>query len=226
MFNGTYQSNCPQPLFIFPCNGNAVEALDCLDERYELIGFVDDSPAKQGICVHGYPVLSRQVLAEFPHARVLAAPGGPASFRSRKQSIESLNVSSERFTTLVHGSARISELALVGNNVLILAGVVVTSNAIIGNHVCILPNTVIHHDAVIGSWSLVGSNVTVAGNTSIGENCYIGSGSSVKNGLSIGDGAMVGLGSNVIRSVPSGLTVAGNPARLLCTTASPRQRAD
>ena len=94
-----------------------------------------------------------------------------------------------------------------------MAGVVITSNAVIGDHVCVLPNTVIHHDVHIGAWSLVGSNVTIAGSTVVGENCYIGSGSSLMNGLSIGAGTLVGLGSNVIRSVPAGARIAGNPAR-------------
>ena len=35
------------------------------------------------------------------------------------------------------------------------------------------------------------------------------------NGLRLGDGRLVGLGSNVIRDVPAGARVAGNPARQL-----------
>jgi sugar O-acyltransferase (sialic acid O-acetyltransferase NeuD family) len=216
----------PQALFIFPCNGNAIEALDCLGATDDFVAFIDDSPQKQGTYVHGYQVLNRSALQEFPHARLLAVPGGPASFRWRKQVIESLNMSSERYTSVIHASARISDLARIGHNVLIMAGAVVTSNAVIGNHVCILPNTVIHHDVVIEAWSLIGSNVTIAGNTSIGENCYIGSGSSVKNGLSIGDGVMIGLASNVIRDVLPGATVAGNPARIFGTTGAQGQATD
>ena len=205
----------PSPLLIFPFNGNGLEALDCLGGEFRLLGFVDDVPEKQGQSPYGYAVFSRAALGQWPLAKVLAAPGGPASFRSRRTNIEALGVEPGRFARVIHPTARVSPLAKIGHNVLIMAGVVITSNAVIGNHVCVLPNTVVHHDAQIGDWSLIGSNVTVAGSTIIGENCYIGSGTSLMNGLAIGAGSLVGLGSNVIRSVPAGCTIAGNPARLL-----------
>jgi sugar O-acyltransferase (sialic acid O-acetyltransferase NeuD family) len=203
------------PLLIFPFNGNGLEALDCLGSEFRLLGFVDDTPEKQGQSPYGHEVFSRTALGRWPEARVLAVPGGPASFRSRRTVIDALDIEPSRFARVIHPTARISPLATIGHNVLIMAGVVITSNAVIGDHVVVLPNTVIHHDAQIGAWSLVGSNVTVAGSTVIGENCYIGTGSSLMNGLTIGAGSLVGLGSNVIRSVPAGCRIAGNPARRL-----------
>lgn len=202
-----------KPLLIFPFNGNGLEALDCLDGSFQLIGFVDDTPEKQGRTAQGQAVFSRAAFDQWPGAQVLAVPGGPASFRFRRAVIERLGLVPERFARVIHPSARISPLATLGSNVLIMAGAVVTSNAVIGNHVCVLPNTVIHHDACIGDGTLVGSNVTVAGGTVVGENCYVGSGSSLMNGLTIGAGSLVGLGSNVIRNVAAGSQVAGNPAR-------------
>jgi sugar O-acyltransferase (sialic acid O-acetyltransferase NeuD family) len=201
------------PLLIFPFNGNGLEALDCLDDAYRLVAFVDDTPEKQGISPFGHAVLSRAALGQQPEARVLAVPGGPASFRSRRAVIEALGIEPGRFARVIHPTARVSPLATIGHNVLIMAGVVITSNAVIGDHVCVLPNTAIHHDARIGDWTLIGSNVTVAGGTTIGENCYIASGSSLMHGLTIGAAALVGLGSNVIRDVAARAVVAGNPAR-------------
>ena len=201
------------PLLIFPFNGNGLEALDCLGDAYRLVAFVDDTPEKQGISPFGHAVLSRAALGQQPEARVLAVPGGPGSFRSRRAVIEALGIEPGRFARVIHPTARVSPLATIGHNVLIMAGVVITSNAVIGDHVCVLPNTAIHHDARIGDWTLVGSNVTVAGGTTIGENCYIASGSSLMHGLTIGAAALVGLGSNVIRDVAARAVVAGNPAR-------------
>ena len=201
------------PLLIFPCNGNGVEALDCLGDRFRLIGFVDDTPQKQNSRPFGYDVFSRAAFSDFPEAQVLAVPGGPASFRSRAEVIAGLGLNESRFARVLHPASHVSSLAKIGHNVLIMAGAVLTSNCVIGNHVCILPNTVIHHDVTLEDWSLVGANVTIAGNVKVGSNSYIGSGSSVMNGLEIGSGALLGLGSNLIRDVAPGATVAGNPAR-------------
>jgi sugar O-acyltransferase (sialic acid O-acetyltransferase NeuD family) len=202
-----------QPLLIFPYNGNGIEALDCIGSAYRFIGFVDDTPEKRGIDPNGYPVWDREAFSRFSDARVLAIPGSPSSYRSRKEIIHGLGITEERFASVVHPTARVSPLSSIGYNVLIMAGVVITSNALIGSHTCILPNTVIHHDVVLGDWALIGSNVTIAGNTVVEENCYIGSGSSIMNGLCVGAGALVGLGSNVISSVEAGARVVGNPAR-------------
>lgn len=202
-------------LLIFPCNGNALEALDSLGSAFRLDGFIDDAPSKHGTTCQGIRVHSRAGLAEFHSSQVLAVPGSPTSFTARRAIIESLGVEPLRFARVIDPSARVSPLATIGRNVLIMAGVVITSNAVIGDHVCVLPNTVIHHDVTIGAWSLIGSNVTIAGNTGIGENCYVGSGSSVSNGLHIGAGSLIGLASSVIRSCEPHSKVAGNPARAL-----------
>jgi len=200
-------------LLIFPCNGNAIESLDCICDAYRLIGFVDDTPQKQGSTVAGHAVHPRSALHRWPDAKVLAVPGSPRSYLQRRALIEGLEIGADRWARVIHPTARVSPLATVGYNVLLMAGVVVTSNAVIGNHVCVLPNTVIHHDARIGDWSLIGSNVTIAGNTSIGDNCYIASGSTIMDGLTIGAGTLIGLGSTVIRSAAAASRIAGNPAR-------------
>ncbi len=208
------------PLLLFPCNGNAIEAIDCLGEQWVCVGFVDDTPAKQGTMVRGVQVLGREALTRWPEARVLAVPGGPATYRNRRDVIDSLALAPTRFANVAHPRASISPDACIGHNSLIMAGVVLTSNARLGNHCCVLPNTVVHHDSTLGDECLVGANVTIAGGVSIGRACYIGSASSVMHGLSIGEGALVGFGANVIRDVDAGTRVVGNPARALPSAAT------
>ncbi len=204
----------PKELIIFPCNGNGIEALDCINPaEYTVIGFIDDQANTKQDNYGKWRVEDRTLLKRYPNALVLAVPGGPASFTKRKEHIDGLGIDEERLATIIHPSAVVGRNVQVGKNSLIMAGVVITSNASIGDHVCILPNTVVHHDAQIGNYTLIGSSVVIAGGTTLGQNCYIGSGSTLINGISIGEFSLVGIGSNVIGTFPPRSRIAGNPAK-------------
>lgn len=202
-----------EKLLIFPFNGNALEAMDCIGDKYELIGFVDDTPEKQGPTKYGYTVFDRSALGKYKDAKVLAVPGSSLSYKKRAEHIDSLNIEKERMATVVHPNASIGKNVTLGTNCLIMAGVVITSNAVIGDHVCILPNTVIHHDAAVQDYTLIGCNVAIAGGTTVEKNCYIGSGTNIMNGITIGANTLIGLGSNVLKSVSADSKIAGNPAK-------------
>jgi sugar O-acyltransferase (sialic acid O-acetyltransferase NeuD family) len=202
-------------LLIFPYNGNGLEALDCLGDEYECIGFIDDTPEKQGRQPIGIEVFSRKILQKYMEAYILAVPGSPISYLQRKSHIDSLQIPDKRYATVIHPRAIISANASIGCNVLIMAGVVITSNAIIEDHICILPNSVIHHDSKIGVYSLIGSGVIIAGYTTVEENSYIGSGSRIINNITIGRNALVGIGSTVLKDVLPGSKVVGTPARAI-----------
>lgn len=202
-----------EKLLIFPYNGNALEAMDCLGDQFELVGFIDDTVTRHGDTPYGVKVYDRSALEKFPDARVLAVPGSPVSFPKRHEHIGSLNIPVERLVSVIHPSVRIGKHVKMGRNCLIMAGVVITSNAVIGDHVCILPNSVVHHDSVVKDYTLIGSNVAIAGGTTICNNCYIGSGTNIINGITIGEFTLVGMGSNVVKSIPANARIAGNPAK-------------
>lgn len=200
-------------LFVFPFNGNGLEAISCIDNQYELIGFIDDTKEKQGKTEIGIDVFDRNILNKYQEAKLLIVPGSPVTYKNRAKIIADFNLSAERFATVIHPNTSISKMAQIGYNVLIMPGVVLTSNCVIGNHVIILPNTVIHHDTFIDDYSLIGSNVAVAGNVHIAENCYIATGTNIINGISIGKQSLIGLGTNVTMNIPEFSKVVGNPAR-------------
>jgi acetyltransferase-like isoleucine patch superfamily enzyme len=54
-------------------------------------------------------------------------------------------------------------------------------------------------------------------NTRIGSRCSIGAHSIIMPGVTVGDGSIVSMGSVVMRDVPPGSIVFGNPARVLET---------
>ncbi len=198
-------------MLIFPCNGNAIEALDALGNNYNLIGFVDD--VKQGQDFFGTPVFGREAFEQFKTAKVLAVPGSPTTFKVRKNIIDALGIELDRFVNVIHPMAHVSEHAILGTNVLILSGSSINATAQIGNNVIVLNNSIVHHDSHLKDNVILGSSVVIAGNVVIEENCYIGSASSIINNVTIGEGTLVGIGSNVIKSVPKNSKYVGNPAK-------------
>lgn len=96
----------------------------------------------------------------------------------------------------------------------------ITSNIKIGK--CFHANlySYVEHDCVIGDYVTFAPCVKCNGNIHIEDHAYIGSGAVIKQGtpdqpLVIGKGAVVGMGAVVTKSVPPGVTVIGNPARIL-----------
>ena len=60
-------------------------------------------------------------------------------------------------------------------------------------------------------------NFDIFGKVIIGDWVYIGNNSLIMPGVTIGDGSLVAAGSVVTKSVPSGVVVGGNPAKILST---------
>jgi len=200
-------------LFIFPSSGNGLEALDCLSDEYQFMGFIDDDLQKQKTTVLGYTIFPREILLQHPDSYLLAVVGSPLNYLKRAEIIDSFQLPVSRFATIVHPKAIISKYATIGYNTLIMAGVAINIDVTIHNHVIVMSNTVIHHEGCIEDYTIIGSGVIVAGNTRIGNNCYVASGSNLTNSITIGDKTMIGLGSNVLKDVGADQRIAGNPAR-------------
>src|SRR5690606_28854820 len=103
----------------------------------------------------------------------------------------------------------------IGPGALLSPFVTLTSNIRIGR--CFHGNlySYVEHDCVIGDYVTFAPGVRCNGNVTIGSHAYIGSGAIIRQGISIGAGATVGMGAVVTKDVPPGVTVVGNPARIM-----------
>jgi sugar O-acyltransferase (sialic acid O-acetyltransferase NeuD family) len=108
----------------------------------------------------------------------------------------------------------------LGEGALLCPFVTLTSNVKIGRHFHANLYSYVEHDSVIGDYVTFAPGVMCNGNIHIEDHVYIGAGAVIKQGLPgaplvIGRGAVVGMGAVVTKSVPPGVTVLGNPARMM-----------
>lgn len=209
-------------LLLFPFGGNAREALLSIlalnekGEDWEVLGFLDDDQSLHGKECCGIKVVGgREILREAPDTFLLAIPGSPQTFQKRKEIIESLNVETSQFATILHPSVARAPDSHIGCNTIIMPNVVISCGVTIGNHCIVLPNTVVSHESVVKDYCCLGSNISISGSVTIGSGCYIGSGTKIRENVSIGAGTLVGLGSVVVSDLPAGVIAVGNPAKVI-----------
>lgn len=88
-------------------------------------------------------------------------------------------------------------------------------DTVIGNYVKIDALVHIGHDVHIADNVEITAGGIIGGFASIGEKAYTGINACIRNRISLGDYCTIGMGATVTKSVLPGITVAGNPARLL-----------
>lgn len=71
----------------------------------------------------------------------------------------------------------------------------------------------ISHNVQLGEETLVVGETIMFGSSSTGKQAFISGNSTIRDGVSIGEKSIVGMGSVVIKPVPDGTIVKGNPAR-------------
>lgn len=71
----------------------------------------------------------------------------------------------------------------------------------------------VSHNCFVGENTFMVTESVMLGSSSIGNNSMVSSNATIRNGVHVGDGAMVGMGAVVVKNVPDGAIVKGNPAR-------------
>lgn len=182
------------------------------------IYFIDDSLQEQQV-VNGHIALNYQSFRNLNAAQkfVLIAI---ANSQIREKLANQLTSDGLQLWTVQADNVVIMDNIQMAEGAALSPFVSITSNIKIGK--CFHANlySYVEHDCVIGNYVTFAPGVKCNGNIHIEDHVYIGTGAVIKQGtpdkpLVIGKGAVVGMGAVVTKSVPAGVTVVGNPARIL-----------
>lgn len=178
--------------------------------RYRVQAFVTEQAADGETC-HGLPVRRPEHFGD-ERPRYVIAIADPAAKRRIAKALDALGWVAETF---VHDSANVGLNAVIGPGTVICPCCRISTDSRIGAHVLVNSSCGVGHDAVVGDYGSLLGNVAINGHVVVGEGVLFGAGSMVHPGKQVGAWATVGLGSVVLRRVPPGATVFGNPARVI-----------
>lgn len=191
-----------------------IHAINRADERWNLVGFVDDDESKWGTDFCDYPVLGGLIeLEAHVDAQVVCFIFG-GNIRTRLGVLGRLDETALHYATLVHPTVDLESVD-VGEGCIIQGGSWIQSGVGIGRHVGIGPACIVGHDVQIANTAWLGPRVTILGRVEVMEGATLGAGCVIKGDVTIGANSLVGMGAVVMRDVVDNATVVGNPARVL-----------
>jgi len=112
-------------------------------------------------------------------------------------------------------SVRIADYVEIGALNTIVGGAL--QDTIIQSYVKTDDHVHIAHNCNIGTKTVITACVEISGSVTIGEKCWLGPNCSIMNKIKIGDNCYIGLGAVVLKDVPPGAVMVGNPAKILRT---------
>lgn len=197
------------PLLRQQLQANGVQPLDVV--------FVDDAP--QPAVVNGHQAITyAQWLAEPAEERFITI--AIANSAVRQKLVERCQADGVQFIEVRASNVVQLDECELGEGAVLCPFVILSSNIKIGKYFHANMHCYIAHDCIVGDFVTLAPNVTCNGNVTLEDHAYIGAGALLKQGkpgspLVIGKGAVVGMGAVVTKNVPPGVTVIGNPAKLM-----------
>jgi hypothetical protein len=207
---------------VYGASGFGKEVMPLVRQQFPTLSkekfvFIDDGQA--GATLNGYPVLSYIDFISKPteHKAVTIAI---ANSVVREKLVSLLEKDHIQHVAVQATNTVILDEVEIGEGSLLCPFTCLTSNIKIGKFFHANIYSYVAHDCVIGDYVTFAPGAKCNGNIHIEDHAYIGTGAVIKQGtpekpLVIGKGAVVGMGAVVTKSVPAGVTVVGNPARIL-----------
>jgi sugar O-acyltransferase (sialic acid O-acetyltransferase NeuD family) len=179
------------------------------------IYFVETAPSQRE--VNGMKVLSEAEFLALPGEKFYSIAIGDG--HTRQKIAAGMQGKATAFS-VIDSKTHQGDAITLGNGAILTPFTTLTGNIAIGAHFHANIYSYVGHDCVIGDYVTFAPSVHCNGNVHIGNHVYVGTGAIIRQGtaeqpITIGDGAVIGMGAVVTKSVPPGVTVIGNPARVM-----------
>lgn len=207
---------------IYGASGFGKEVLPLVRMQYpelsqDNIVFIDDSLA--GFILNNINVISYEEFIAIPD-KIKSVVIAIADGKIRKTISEKLSMDGIKQLFIKAVNSIIFDNVEIGEGSILCPFTCLTSNIKIGKGFQANIYSYVAHDCIIGDYVTFAPGVKCNGNVHIEDNVYIGTGAIIKQGTSkkplvIGKGAVIGMGAVVMKSVPEGAVLMGNPARSL-----------
>jgi hypothetical protein len=177
--------------------------------------FIDDVVPQRE--VNGAPVLRFDEFRRLPASRKLFSVA-VANSQSRAMLVDKCLAAGMEPYTIVAPGVSVSKHSEIGEGAILCHFSTVTANSRIGRYFHGNLYCYVAHDCEIGDFVTFAPSVKCNGWVVIEDSAFVGTGAILSAGrkhapLVIGRGATIGAGAVVMRNVPPGVTVIGNPAR-------------
>ncbi len=199
---------------------STVQDINARTPEWETIGFLND---KEVGPINGVPVIGKiersvvQELLKDPDLYFFYTLISVKLNHKFLHRLHELDIPKERFATLIHPTAVVSQSARIGHGTCIQPFVAIGPNVSIGNHVQIFAHALVGHGARLEDYSYVANNACIGADVVLKEGAYLGTNATTLEFISLGKWSITGIGSVVLKDVPDFAKVVGNPSRVIGT---------
>lgn len=139
---------------------------------------------------------------------------GIAAPQAKMQITSLLKNRGAEFVSVIHPYAYLGKFNYIGEGAVVYGGFSMSVNCRIGNFVSLL-GFGMGHDCIIGDYCTISSQCNLMGHTEMGSGVFLGGNVAVAPNVKIADDAYICVGSVVVKDVPAGAKMMGNPARAI-----------
>lgn len=180
--------------------------------EYDVKGFLDSkADAFDGLKGDFPPIICAPEDYEIQQGDVFFVAMGEPKWR--RYYAEMMQAKGAEFISIVDDGANINPNSTIEEGCFIPRWSVVSDNAHLGKHVMIHSYVTVSHDVIVNDYSSIESYCFLGGGAAVGEDSVIHVRSNILPHKRVGNNVVVGTNSVVIRNVPDGQHVLGNPAK-------------